>query len=1500
MSGRRSKKNQKLGSSRRGNRGLRVNEEKDNEFDGPDEVHTTNPSDDTVLEAQFDHLPCMETDNQTTALECSPRAESTIHKASDVEADLPERKRKIGSTRKKAGELKNRRNLEPCDEVRTSEEFGEEQENQLNTSTTEEEHTYQTKNEQQTQRSGSGGELGVAQNIMVTVSQSKETDAIHHQEISSYGQTSRLEAGSNMAMEQSTAQSNVVTMSRTEHETLLVSSVQKRKMGSTRRPLGGNREQNRENVEVEELFRNTTDDVWKAEVKSSEAEFSILEEMMQTWDDVKRISPTNTPSHTESALVSNQPLSSERTEELDVSVETETNNRSVACSVIDSTKPPSDRFGNHENLFPNKELVCFKLGLETDNHAEDFNVFQNVSDLPPTRSENFLEEVGGFSDTYQDLPHSRHNTSEDCGSVTLVETKEEPCRSDPNIIISSSKQDTEIDKLLVNVEETLSSPCPLDVATKYGNSEIPTDELTAKVGRISETLESDITHSEPTKIESTPKMTDPGPDRHGLEDEEKETLMEAITSGQEMKMEEEYTQSERLEHKEENMNIQATDDFVEQEIQSDMQQGKTRKGLHSANETNVSDSSLSSANCNLANVSPVTEHLHNVNMNFSSLMPEDSKLSGGVMVETVVSSGLNDLIINNQVSHVIVPEAENRDIYVEIKEGNDIDVLERSITCDVTVTENVLDVENFTEQSVDPQTLATRENENVGTKTGSETDALEIKDQDNVENNAKDDMIMQILKNKTENEEDEGDTKDREKQPGSQIQGSPSRVDPDKESYDFFQDTSVENAEESLLNAKSESAFDREGKTCEKYKMIEESGGHEKMDASAVSMIGVTEPLANIPDNDIRSDLQPEEHSSHINFEGLMQDAVTESSLESSAVPEQTELSIIPEDSQGVQKKDGASEGVAEKDRGLEFQEQNNVMDQNIKQTMMVLKGDEHEMTKKVRRSTEQCDDEADKAEGHAEITSEQQQRSSLNISQKQDGPPHDDSENMFESETEEMFLRANTVHAAFERMIETNDESKEIEEDFKEIEAAEHLTNVNIQDNANKSDLQTENPEQNKVLTEGPHINLEELQESTHAKNVTDVTDSGLSFEDPGESYMELENINEILEDFQKEEKQSTIKPLVHKRKMRGNKRQRKDREQDDDSETLNNEEKEEEREKSGGKDTGPVEELDSTIIQSSCNAEKSTEESSCDITESQTTTKCHGESQENAGDIESLPTGGDTEAHLEIQTDIGMLDSTMNKEGTEENICDDDVLMRQVVFVGDTVTEESNMTIESDLLQNNTSLDTHQELLKSSENVENVSAVTDSGLLLQDVVLVGSGETEAVSEEPEISNTSENSQRDSSSTLNLLAHKRKMGSTRRPLRGNTGQQKDREQDDENETLNSESLINEDKSTEERLCDITESQTTTQCYAESQETAGDVASLPIGGDKEAHLEIQTDINMFDSTIIEEGTEGNICNDDVLTRHVEFVGDTVTEESNMTIESDLLQNNTSLIHTRKH
>ncbi|XP_055068733.2 uncharacterized protein rab44 [Misgurnus anguillicaudatus] len=522
-----------------------------------------------------------------------------------------------------------------------------------------------------------------------------------------------------------------------------------------------------------------------------------------------------------------------------------------------------------------------------------------------------------------------------------------------------------------------------------------------------------------------------------------------------------------------------------------------------------------------------------------------------------------------------------------------------------------------------------------------------------------------------------------------------------------------------------------------------------------------------------------------------------------------------------------------------EIQEPKNVVDPMMQEIIDVGYKKDEDISETVKVAEEKPSEHPfENKEWHGEITSEQEQKSSSVISQTQDDPPQVDTERTMENESEageekdgetentavndeditseeiltpedmnltvtvtsvthqqneeeETSLSANTENAAFERTNETSDERKEIE-DFTESKVAEHLTNVNVQDNDSQSDLQTENPENNRVLTEEEndttlHMNLEELQVTEHAQNIFNVTETDLSYGDEvkvdsGELLTVHENITEIPEDSQKEEIQSELNPFVHKRKMgstrrplRGNKGQRKNREQYEESESLNSkslidEEKEQEREISVEKDAAPVEMLDSPLMPSSCSSdfvsEESTEERISDITQSQTTIECQTESQENAGDVEREPIDQDTKPHLEIQTEIKMLDSsTTEGEGTEESIFEVNVVNKQVKFVGDTVTVQSSITVESDFLQNNTS-DTNKESFEASENVESVSALTDAGLLLQDV---DSEKTDPVSEKTEISINPEDSQgEDSQSKLNPFVHKRKMGSTRRPLKGN------------------------------------------------------------------------------------------------------------------------------------
>ncbi|XDV35531.1 hypothetical protein PO909_005456 [Leuciscus waleckii] len=331
--------------------------------------------------------------------------------------------------------------------------------------------------------------------------------------------------------------------------------------------------------------------------------------------------------------------------------------------------------------------------------------------------------------------------------------------------------------------------------------------------------------------------------------------------------------------------------------------------------------------------------------------------------------------------------------------------------------------------------------------------------------------------------------------------------------------------------------------------------------------------------------------------------------------------------------------------------------------------------------------------------------------------------------------------------------------------------------------------------------------------------------------------DIDIIPEDTHREEAHSKPSPIAHKRKMgstrrplRGDTGQRKRGEYHDENETINSEAminveketfsledepspdkstsqsskdgaKEKEMEICEKNDVGPVEGSESALIQSSFSLDSVSEESTAvtisHITESQTLTKMNEESQENTGDAERVPAEGDTESHSEIQTEIKPTDLiTSEAERTEENIRHATVLVEEVDFIVDTVTVESNMT-ESDLLQNDTVTVANLETLKVSENIENVSSVTDTGPLVQDDATEGSGETNTIPDKSDIDIIPEDTHREEAhSKPSPIAHKRKMGSTRRPLRGDTGQRKRREYHDENETLDSEATMNVEKET--------------------------------------------------------------------------------------------------------
>uniref|UniRef100_A0A9J7XLT5 small monomeric GTPase n=1 Tax=Cyprinus carpio carpio TaxID=630221 RepID=A0A9J7XLT5_CYPCA len=402
------------------------------------------------------------------------------------------------------------------------------------------------------------------------------------------------------------------------------------------------------------------------------------------------------------------------------------------------------------------------------------------------------------------------------------------------------------------------------------------------------------------------------------------------------------------------------------------------------------------------------------------------------------------------------------------------------------------------------------------------------------------------------------------------------------------------------------------------------------------------------------------------------------------------------------------------------------------------------------------------------------------------------------------------------------------------------------------------------------------------------------------------------IPEDIQREEAHSEF-TVIHKRKMgstrrplRGKNAQRKEKEHLDENETPDSEGsinvvketisledepsldestlqslkdgvKEQEIEICEKNDVGPVEGSKSTDLQSLCSSDLTSEESTvisiCHITESQTLMKLNEESQDNAGDAERVAVGGETDLHLEIKAQIQTSDSTSEAEATEENTHDASVLVRKIEIIGDTVTVDSNMTTESDFIQNYTSSDAKLEALKVSDNAE---------CEVQE-------ETDAVPKQSDTTIIPEETQREEAHSEFTVIHKRKMGSTRRPLRGNKGQ---RQEHDEKEifSLEDEPSPDESRNTAVNVCDISESQTFPKVHAGSQENTGDVEIVPADGDTERHLENKT----FDSTTFGgEATEENICEASVLVKEVEFIGDTVTVDSNMTTESDLIQNDTS-------
>uniref|UniRef100_A0A672Q2X4 small monomeric GTPase n=2 Tax=Sinocyclocheilus grahami TaxID=75366 RepID=A0A672Q2X4_SINGR len=455
------------------------------------------------------------------------------------------------------------------------------------------------------------------------------------------------------------------------------------------------------------------------------------------------------------------------------------------------------------------------------------------------------------------------------------------------------------------------------------------------------------------------------------------------------------------------------------------------------------------------------------------------------------------------------------------------------------------------------------------------------------------------------------------------------------------------------------------------------------------------------------------------------------------------------------------------------------------------------------------------------------------------------DAEKVAAEEDKDLQLKIESQNKIFDS---TTSEAEGIEENINDVSVA-LVREVEVigHTGTGKSNMTTESD----FLQTSPDAHIEALEISENAeKEVSGETDTILKQSD----------ISIIPKDSHREEAHSKSSPVIHKRKMGSTRRPLK-----------------------GNK--GQRQEHDEKEIFSLDYESRYTAVSVCDISESQTLPKTHAGSQENTGDVEIVPAEGDTEQHLENKT----FDSiAFEEEATEENICEASVLIKEVEFIGDTVTVESNMTTESDLIQNDTSSDAKQEALKVSDNAE---------CEVQE-------DTDAIPKQSDTTIIPEDTQREEAHSEFTVIHKRKMGSTRRPLRGKNGQRKEKEHHDENETPDSEGMINVEKETisledepsldEPRytaVSDISESQTLTIFHAESQEDYKDVERALVGRDTEPHS-VQKEITTLNSATFEgEGTEEITCEASV--KEIEFIGDTVTVESNMTIKSDLLQNDIS-------
>ncbi|XP_026070550.1 uncharacterized protein LOC113051184 [Carassius auratus] len=1518
MSGKRSKKNQRPGSSRRGPEVLNSNIEKDDEQfqqiaeseDGRNEFHTSTEYHST----QFDHPPSSSTDQQTSALECPPHARG--HKDSLMENKLPEQKRKMGSTRKRIGRIKDERKL---DEIKRTGEFDEEYVTQPNTSTTEEQHASLTEEEQsrsmsfpsdlnlQTKSSELRKEPGTT--LMLGVLENEEKDTIHYQEITfnSHEVLRDIPIDEKMVpsvhsiavtvAESDLLQKDSVMFDEPSCQDIPIASTsrQKRRICSTRRPLG---EKNRENVGVQEHSSNIRENKSKAEVLG-EAKFPMSEEMEQTWDGVAR---DVSLSHTESALVLNQSLLAERAElkEPDVSAGTETMNKSVTFPLVDSEKPLPETSSQH--------------GTPSLNEGFDFNFGSHTGDFV---NKVWKEAESDLSDNSQCVLNTSKDTNTSYNFTDVnTEAKEKVLKQKEELSINYQmsdllpKQDAQLEELELNYQEY--SLSQHDIATLDNNCGCSMAQLKVGGSRSFNVPVTNISHAEPTATNLPHEMSDAFDEKQEIQVEIKQesnvcdfTLVTCDT----------LTDLECIMEENEDPQILAAS---ENENTSNQRGSETDNALKITDQHDVRD--------------------HNVIQTIMDV--RDNEKDAETSTETIWISHQKPCEVPAE-KEELNREQEQYSSNISRTQSPLQDAAGKMLETD-EVRKGRKDTENAASNDVTTKSEEMFSFKLSATVRGSHAhqqlfmqypDKEGYDSHENVNEKSEEEGILVSVESENASF-DRGDGKSE----GTKVDAEPVVMSNVEAVYNDSESANPEQNRELALkvstNAEKEVSGERDTIVMQSdINLIPEEAHSKSSPVIYKRKMGSTRrPLRGKKGQKI--EMEHHDENETLECEGMINLEKKTFSLEDESI---TNASLLRTTKDGVKVQD--MELCEDNDVGPVERSESALLQSSCRSDFLseestavsICHVTESQTLMKLNEESQENAGDAEKvaAEENKDLQLETESQNKISDTTTYDAEG-----------TEE---KINDVSVTLVREVEVTGDTGTVESNM--------TTESGLIQNDTSSDAK-----------------LEALKVSNDAEcKVQEKTDTV-----PKQSDTTI-----IPHDTQKEEAHSEF-TVIHKRKMgstrrplKGKNGQRKVKEHHDENETLDSENminaeketisledeppldestlqsvklgaKEQDMDISKKNDVGPVERSKSTDLQSSCSSDLTSEESIatsiCHITESQTSMKLNEESQENAGDPDKRAAEEDKDLQLDIESQNKISDTTSYEaEGTEEKISDVSVtLVREVEVTGDTGTVESNMTPESDLIQNDTSSDPKLEAIKVSD---------DAGCKVQEETVPKQSDTTIIPHD---------TQKEEAHSEFTVIHKRKMGSTRRPHRGKNGQRKEKEHRDENETPYSEDIINVEKetisledesitnasllrttkdgvkeqdmelcedndvgpversesallqsscrsdflseeSTAVSICHITESQTLMKLNKESQENAGDAEKVAAEENKDLQLETESQNKISDTTSYEaEGTEEKINDVSVtLIREVEVTGDTGTVESNMTMESDLIQNDTS-------